>query len=197
MSEYLSILLEPIASENTKSMEVNSTDGMLAEIVKMNEENSSLQEGTPQPLTGTEVANKSKANHMNIRDENGSQQEVLQEENIPGDSDTITTNTGGEYVADLQPLAGAGVGNNSQTKPINDIVPLGWKDHEQDQVAFLIQENSDEIKTLHIDTERYTRPEEDMSRSIFESKTKMIRRKMMEARKKRSQKKMNDVQEKE
>ena len=32
-----------------------------------------------------------------------------------------------------------------------------------------------------------------MSRSIFESKTKMIRRKMMEARKKRSQKKMNDA----
>ena len=31
ISEYLSILLEPIASENTKSMEVNITDGMLAE----------------------------------------------------------------------------------------------------------------------------------------------------------------------
>ena len=36
MSEYLSILLEPIASDNTQSMEVNSTDVMLAEIVKMN-----------------------------------------------------------------------------------------------------------------------------------------------------------------
>ena len=141
MSEYLSILLEPIASDNT-CMEVNSTDVMLAEIVKMNEENSNLQE---EPYA----------------------------ESIPAVEEIfITTNQGGENMAGLQPLAKAGVGKNCQATPTpmynqNENNPDGWKDHKdhhQEELAFYIQEDNKEKKTLHIDHDRYSNPKEDLSK---------------------------------
>ena len=43
ISEYLSIMLEPVAADQ-ESMEKNSTDGFLSDIVKLNEESSSHYE---------------------------------------------------------------------------------------------------------------------------------------------------------
>ena len=93
-------------------------------------------------------------------------------------------------MAGPQPRARAGVGSSS---------PSTIKDNEIDDSShpsFYTTENLDTgTKTLHHknENERYPSPQEDLSvGQNRESKTKMIRRKMMEARRKRSQQKMKD-----
>ena len=164
MSEFLSIILEPIASENKDSLEINSTDGLLAQIEKMNEETSSLKEA------GDEANNKTT---WNDRDK-----------------------------ADPQPWAKVGVGVNSPHE--DDTIKLRngslVEDHntkteiDDEDIAFhIVEDQTTNEKTIHMNNDNYSNPMEDVSRDTKESRTKMIRRKMLEARLKRSQQKQKDA----
>ena len=144
ISELLSAFLEPIASENTKCMEVNSTDGLLAEIDKMNEENS---------IHPTE--------HENLPD-------------------------------GLKQCSKTDIQDHKPCEQDDDTLPGGWQQITKEKTKsedsfFITNDEKNKTKTLHIndDTQRYSSPQEDLSSTRKESKTKLIRRKMMEARMKR------------
>ena len=65
---------------------------------------------------------------------------------------------------------------------------------KDDDFTFHITEDPNtKEKTIHLNEDIHTNTKEDLSESKKESRTKMIRRKMMEARKRRSQQKMKDA----
>ena len=161
MSEFLSIILEPVANESKNCMEVNSTDGLLAEIVKMNDENSE-QPSSP----------------------------VVADPLVPNSSDACKTGP--------HPWAEDGVGYTSPSSPLECTneppnTEILTTNQDNDFTFHITEDQNTKEKTLHLNEEHQTNTKEDLSELKKESRTKMIRRKMMEARKRRSQQKMKDA----
>ena len=214
ISEFLSIILEPIASEQKESMEVNSTDGFLAAIVKINEENSTPVEGEHESTSShqgyiegsndeAKCQEKQLAYDQTILNGWKENETCTPNKHIHGAEEhppkKMTTSDQRSEVRRIDPNSSNLVeDNDDETTYLSS--PLEQcdqevKDSKNNDISFYIKEDvRSKSKTLHLDGEtgeRHSNPQKDCEKR--KSKTHMIRRKMKEARIKQSQQAIKDA----